>query len=315
MASNIAPSITQVLESVVGREYGTDPVSWNKRDLLTYALGIGANSDEQQFVNDPAFAAFPTYPVVLFLKGADEEVVEFTERLKLTNYIDGLPYFDPQHLLHASESIEILKPLPLVSGPGWLFKKRIVAIRENKSGVILENEFTLVDPHGTPYARLTSAMFNLTGKITGQRYTRSVSSLPEARSIPRDRAPNWVVSDQTTEKQALIYRLSGDYNPLHIDPKASSNGVILHGLATLGFAARALVRAVGRGNASSLRYISVRFTAPVSPGDGLETSAWDVGVGPDGTTEVAFEVKNTRTGKVVIGGGHARIAKPVAAKL
>ncbi len=59
-------------------------------------------------------------------------------------------------------------------------------------------------------------MFNLTGKITGQRYTRSVSSLPTARPIPRDRAPDWVTVEQTSPGQALIYRLSGDYNPLHI---------------------------------------------------------------------------------------------------
>ena len=59
-------------------------------------------------------------------------------------------------------------------------------------------------------------MFNLTGKITGQRYTRSVSSLPAAKFIPRDRAPDWVAMEQTSSSQALIYRLSGDYNPLHV---------------------------------------------------------------------------------------------------
>lgn len=74
--------------------------------------------------------------------------------------------------------------------------------------------------------------------------------------------------------------------------------MILHGLATLGFAARALVHMVGYGRPSSLRYLNVRFTAPVAPGDGLETRAWNVGTGPDGVREVAFEVKNTRTGKV-----------------
>ncbi|KAI0291598.1 peroxisomal dehydratase [Multifurca ochricompacta] len=310
---------SHTLQSIVGREYGADPVSWNKRDLLAYALGIGATPAEQQFVNElhPSFAAFPTFPVVLFLKGKDDSVTEFTNTINRTNAIKGLPYFDPSHLVHATQSIEILKPLPLVSGPGWLLKKRLISIRENKSGVILENEFVLVDPDETPYARLTTAMFNLTGKITGQRYTRSVVSLPEAKPIPRDRAPNWVVADRTYVHQALIYRLSGDYNPLHIDPNASSSGggVILHGLSTLGFAARALIRTVGYGRPSSLQYLNVRFTAPVTPGDGLETSAWDVGSGPGGVIEVAFEVRNTRTGKVVIGGGHARFARWEQSKL
>ncbi|KAI9450119.1 peroxisomal dehydratase [Lactarius psammicola] len=226
----------------------------------------------------------------------------------MVHNIKGLPYFNPSHLSHATESIEILKPLPLVSGPGWLLKKRLISIRENKSGVILENEFTLVDPSGTPYARLTSAMFNLTGKITGQRYTLSVSSLPAARPIPRDREPDWVTEEQTSTGQALLYRLSGDYNPLHVDSGPSGN-VILHGLSMLGFAARALVHMVGHGRPSSLHYLNVRFTAPVAPGDGLETRVWNVGTGPDGVREVAFKVKNTRTGKIVIGGGHAHFEK------
>ncbi|KAI9449071.1 peroxisomal dehydratase [Lactarius psammicola] len=309
-SDNETLALCRSLDSIVGSEYGADPVSWNKRDLLTYALGIGATLAEQQFVNElhPSFAAFPTYPVVLFLKGKEDSVAAFTESVNRTNHIKGLPYFNPSRLLHATESIEILKPLPLVSGPGWLLKKRLISIRENKSGVILENEFTLVDPSGTPYARLTSAMFNLTGKITGQRYTRSVSSLPAARPIPRDREPDWVTEEQTSTGQALLYRLSGDYNPLHVDSGPSGN-VILHGLSTLGFAARALVHMVGHGRPLSLRYLNVRFTAPVAPGDGLETRAWNVGTGPDGVREVAFEVKNTRTGKIVIGGGHARFEK------
>lgn len=309
-SDNATLELSHSFDSILGREYGADPVSWNRRDLLTYALGIGATVAEQQFINEhhPNFSAFPTYPAVLFLKGNEDSIASFTESINRSNYIKGLPYFNPSRLIHAAQSIEVLKPLPLVSGPGWLLKKRLISLRENKSGVILENEFTLVDPSGTPYARLTSSMFNLTGKITGQRYTHSISSLPLAKPIPRDRAPDWVATEQTSTSQALIYRLSGDYNPLHVDPGQGSS-VILHGLATLGFAARVLVRMVGHGRPSSLRYLNVRFTAPVAPGDGLETSAWNVGTGPDGEREVAFEVKNTRTGKIAIGGGHARFEK------
>ncbi len=187
--------------------------------------------------------------LTLQLAGKEDSVVSFTESIKRTNHIQGLPYFDPSRLINGSQSIEILKPLPLVSGPGWLLKKRLISVRENstfvapehttngssslaESGVILESEFTLVDPFGTPYTRLTvrhslplssptdvpfkTSMFNLTGKITGQRYSRSVYSLPAPKPIPRDRAPDWVTTDQTTPSQALIYRLSGDYNPLHV---------------------------------------------------------------------------------------------------
>jgi peroxisomal enoyl-CoA hydratase 2 len=74
--------------------------------------------------------------------------------------------------------------------------------------------------------------------------------------------------------------------------------VILHGLSTYGFAARAILNAVGGGKPSALRYFGVRFTAPVMPGDELETRAWAVKSGSDGVIEVAFEVKNLTTEKV-----------------
>lgn len=87
-----------------------------------------------------------------------------------------------------------------------------------------------------------------------------------------------------------------------IDPKVGKAtgfpGVILHGLSTFGFAARGLISDVAGGNARALTYFGVRFTAPVFPGDALETHVWNMGPGPDGTTEVALVTKNTSTGKV-----------------
>ncbi|KAH9024029.1 hypothetical protein EDB83DRAFT_2230874, partial [Lactarius deliciosus] len=117
---------------------------------------------------------------------------------------------------------------------------------------------------------------------------------------PQDRVPDWVTEEQTSAGQALIYRLSGDYNPLQPKDPGPGSSLILHGLSTLGFAAHALVRMVRHRRPSSLRsYLDVRFTAPVAPGDGLETSALNVGTGPDGVNDVALEVKNTRTGKPI----------------
>ena len=166
-----------------------------------------------------------------------------------------------------------------------------------------------------------SASFNLGAKLTGTRFARMAVAPPRHESVPTNRAPDWVVRDQTSPEQAVIYRLSGDYNPLHIgarlpclplplfrkltiatDPRVGAasgfGGVILHGLSTFGFAARGVLQAVGGGEPSALRYFGVRFTAPVKPGDELETRAWQVGKGSDGTAEVAFEVKNVTTDKV-----------------
>ena len=156
-------------------------------------------------------------------------------------------------------------------------------------------------------------------KTTGEKFSKYIAGPPQAKPIPKDKKPDWVIPDQTTPEQAIIFRLSGDYNPLHIgessfnlkyllrthsdalDPKigkAAFGGVILHGLSTFGFAARALLKSVGNGDPKSLKFFGVRFTAPVKPGDALETQVWEVGPGPKGTTEVTFVTKNTTTGKV-----------------
>lgn len=75
-------------------------------------------------------------------------------------------------------------------------------------------------------------------------------------------------------------------------------GVILHGLSTFGFAARNLIQAIANGDFRTLRVFGAKFTSPVKPGDELETSAWEVGPGPNGTTEITFITKNLMSGKV-----------------
>jgi acyl dehydratase len=72
----------------------------------------------------------------------------------------------------------------------------------------------------------------------------------------------------------------------------------LHGLSAFGFAARGLISEVGNNDPRSLKFFGTRFTSPVSPGDALETQVWEVGLGPNGTIEVAFITKNATTGKV-----------------
>ncbi|KAL0068156.1 hypothetical protein AAF712_004816 [Marasmius tenuissimus] len=323
---------TEELSKVVGHQLPDKPVAWNKRDLLTYAVGVGAKHDDFPFVYElhPNFSALPTYPVVLALKGDDQDLNLFSERVGGGGRLPGVPKMDPNRVVHGTQSIEILKPLPLVSGQGWKWKTRYTAVAENKSGLILTAENLLVDPKGVPYAKLYSSSFNVGAKVTGQKFSKAIAGPPQGKEIPK-REPDWTVKDATTPEQAIVFRLSGDYNPLHIgtstfhrlrvfadlpmtlDPKigqaAGFGGVILHGLSTFGFAARALLKAVGGNDPNALKFFGVRFTSPVKPGDNLETQIWEVGSGPEGTTEVAFVTKNLNSGKVVLGGGIAYIKK------
>ncbi|KAJ6498925.1 peroxisomal dehydratase [Mycena sanguinolenta] len=307
------------LSKVVGFEGPSKPVSWNKRDLLIYSAGVGAKADDLNLVYelDKSFAALPTYPVVLMLKGDSQELNNFASQLGKP--IPGLPPLDLNKMVHGSQAIQILKELPLVSGPGWTLTSKSTGVIENKTGIILMSESLLLDPKKVPYARLFGSSFYIGAKATGDKFSKIISGPPQGKPIPKDRKADWSVQDKTTPEQALVFRLSGDYNPLHIDPSigkaAGFGGPILHGLSTFGFGARALIKAVGGNDPRSLKFFGVRFTSPVKPGDALETDAWEVGPGPDGTTEIAFVTKNLTSGKVVLGGGTAYMTKAPLAKL
>jgi len=310
------------ISQAVGHQSPERPVGWNTRDLLLYAVGIGAKRDDFSlaFELDSKWAPFPTYPVVLGLKGDTPDINLFSDAVKPRGAPPpGLPQFDPNRVVHGSQSIEILKPLPRESGDGWKLTDRIVGVHENKSGIIVERENTLVDKNGVAYARLFGSSFNLGAKTTGEKFSKAIAGPPKGKPIPKDRQPDYVTEDKITPEQAILYRLSGDYNPLHIDPRigqaAGFGGVILHGLCTFGFVARSIVTAVGDNDPNSLVYYGVRFTSPVKPGDSIQTSIWEVGPGPNGTTELAFETKNLTTGKVVLGSGVAYVKKQRGAKL
>jgi 3-hydroxyacyl-CoA dehydrogenase/3a,7a,12a-trihydroxy-5b-cholest-24-enoyl-CoA hydratase len=145
-------------------------------------------------------------------------------------------------------------------------------------GGLLEIEDTTYDK-GEPICRTVGGIYiRGLGGFGGER-----GPSRDKENIPPQRAPDAVQEETTRETQAQIYRLSGDYNPLHIDPDLAQmvgfKKPILHGLCTYGYACRALIKAFAENDPSKMKSLRVRFANTVIPGDTLVTEMWDLGNG------------------------------------
>ena len=179
----------------------------------------------------------------------------------------------------AERYVEKIKPLPCAGGT-FQIRSRLLGIHKKGSGALTEIESELFDPTtGQIFYRFVSAGFAIGAhsfKDAGQSFSRSIE-LPS-------RPPDMVAIEHIAANQAHIYRLSGDYNPLHIDPESpfvsggGFSGPILHGLCTMGHALRQVLKAFGDNDANRYRASAVRFSAPVLPGQTLITKMWKRGL-------------------------------------
>jgi acyl dehydratase len=273
--------------SVVGKQRGPWTRSWTSDDALLYALGVGAGQDdptaELAFTTENTAGvtqqALPTYAIVLAQFGGPQL---------------GLTGIDFTQLLHAEQSLTLHRPLP-VAGSAEL-TSMITDIFDKGSGALIVTSTTgSVD--GTPLFTTRSSVFvRGAGGFGGERGPSSQYTAPDR---PADAQPRF----RTSVNQALLYRLTGDRNPLHSDPAFAAAGgfdrPILHGLATYGITVRLLLNEFCGGDPSRLSTVEGRFTKPVTPGDELVVSAWR-----DGDDAVIFRTANA-DGDVVLDRGRA----------
>jgi acyl dehydratase len=211
----------------------------------------------------------------------------------------GVPFskigtFNPAMLVHGEQAIEVYRPIP---PEGTLRSSgRIAAIWDKGKGAVVVMESEAVDAaDDQPLFKTTmSAFIRGEGGFGGERGPSG------PKNEPPQRAADHEVTYSTRPDQALIYRLSGDRNPLHSDPEfaklAGFDRPILHGLCTYGFTGRALLHTLCDGQVDRFKSMSVRFSKPVLPGDDLTVSMW-----VDGNTAV-FQTR-TQNGDVVIDQG------------
>ena len=244
----------------------TDPnvFEWTDRDTLLYALGVGAGTDDLAFTTENSHGipqqVLPTYAVIA--------CPAFGAIGKIGTFNFGM-------LLHGSQQVRLFAPLPPA---GKLNVVSDVADLQDKGEgknavVVLRGRGTDPETSELVAETVTTLVIRKEGGFGGQPGQR-----PVAPQIP-DREPDARVALPTREDQALIYRLSGDRNPLHSDPwfateMAGFPKPILHGLCTYGVAGRVLVEVLGGGDASKIAAVGARFTAVVFPGDTLTTSVW-----------------------------------------
>ncbi|KAJ3245244.1 hypothetical protein HDU78_009726 [Chytriomyces hyalinus] len=299
------------LSKAVGFKSPDQKVSYNRRDLILYALAVGATDHKFTYELDKGFCAFPTYPLVLPLKGNYQDVNSYADQMKNTFNIPGLPKIDLSRLVHGDQTIEVLAPIP-ANGGEFTLKSRMIGVYDAGKGMITENETLMVDAHGKTLVRMVSAAFVIgAGNFNGPKRPKPARDV----KVPA-RAPDFVEVVTISPDQALLYRLSGDYNPLHADPrigkKLGMNGAFLHGLCTFGFSASAILKHVAKNDAARFKSITGKFASPVYPGDVLTTNIWKVSE-QNGEVVVAY-VASVGT-KIVIAGGVCVLSSETAAKL
>ena len=246
------------------------PIPYTQRDVLLYAVGIGCSDLRQVYEQQPGFAVFPTFAIRWGGVGLEIDP-------------QALPPSPGPLTIDAERFIEQRAPLPLAGTVQA--RSRLLAVHpRGKGAAFVEFETEVQDDAGRACVRIVTGVFRrgvaALGDIapfTGAGISQSV------RLPPPERPADLTVQARIAANQAHLYRLSGDYNPLHIAPAAATFGgfpaPILHGLCTYGHCGQLLLAALCDGDAARFGSLKARFSSPVYPGDRLTVQAWHDGPG------------------------------------
>ncbi|MGF2949912.1 MaoC/PaaZ C-terminal domain-containing protein [Microbacterium alcoholitolerans] len=279
----------------VGRSTNPRRYVWTSRDAMLYALGVGAGAGELAFVTENSHnveqRVLPTYAVI---------VADASAALPLIGDIDL------SRLVHGAQSLRLHRPLP----PGGAVDSTasVVSIVDKGPGgnAVVELSARAVDATTGELMAETRSTVVLRG---GGGFGGESGARAHPPEIP-ERTADAEITERIQPEQALLYRLSGDRNPLHSDPwfareRAGFPKPILHGLCTYGFAGRALLSEVCDGEDPRFAEMSASFTAPVFPEETLTTAIWRTSA-----SEALFRTY-AQTGdadpRIVLDGGRVRL--------
>lgn len=242
------------------------PLRWSKRDSLLYAVGVGSRNLRFIFEGHPEFATFPTYAINFGLSPWHSTSQE------------AIPLSPGPFNINAEQTLEVLRPLP-TSGEGSV-RARVVGVHpRGKGSGFVESESLVTDAHGNECARIIGGLFVRGVAELGDIEPFTGLGTTYSQKIERpQRPPDVTAARFIPDNQAHIFRLSGDSNPLHIDPASAKVGgfdePILHGMCTFAHCASMLLEHLCDGEPARFSKIKVRFSAPVFLGDTLCVRAW-----------------------------------------
>ncbi|KAM3551597.1 hypothetical protein ARSEF4850_007789 [Beauveria asiatica] len=287
------------IDEALKTEGAPTPFSYEERDTLLYNIGVGAKATELDYVFEGAenFQLLPTYGVIPAMT-ADTGI----------SFDKIVPNFNPMTLLHGEQYLEIRK-FPLPTSANLVSKGRLLEVVDKGKAAVVKTGVTTTlaeTGEGVFYNEMT-VFLRGAGGFDGQKKPADRGAATAA-NVPPKRAPDHVHEEYVHPDQAAIYRLSGDYNPLHVDPAFAKMGgfkkPILHGLCSFGIAGKAIYDKFG-----PIKNIKVRFAGTVDPGQTVITEMWKEG------NKIIFTSKVKETGKPSIAGAAAELLSTDKSKI
>jgi acyl dehydratase len=246
------------LESV-GKTWGPYEYTYSERDLIIYALGIGFTKQNLEYVYEGAkdFKAFPTYGVILPSNAGAEAFLSTKANFAM--------------VVHGEQGLQIHNPLPRKGTVQTT--TTLEGVYDKGSGALIVMRFDTGEKGGTLVCtNRVSAFVRGSGGFGGPAQPKK-----EVPPIP-PKNPDFILDAQTEVNQAALYRMSGDLNPLHIDPAVAKmvgfQEPILHGLCSYGVVCRRFVQEILKGDSGKVKSYSARFSSPVIPGEKLQVKVW-----------------------------------------
>jgi acyl dehydratase len=270
---------------LVGTEFEPRQITWTSKDVMLYALGVGAKpaAELDYLYEGRGPKVLPTYAVI--------------PGMRAMGNIGKAVELNVARLLHGEQGVEIYRPLP--ADAELTMHSHISQVWDKGKAAVIGVKADFNDADG-PVFSTRSTLFVIGGGGFGGEPGPSTRDL----NRPPERAPDLTVSYVTQEEQGALYRLSGDRVPLHIDPafaqKAGYEQPFMHGLCTFGFVGRAVLHGVCEGDPARFVSIDGRFSERVEFGDEIRTEIWHTAPG-----EIVLQAV-TQDGKVALSQACAR---------